>query len=95
MASVANVSRSSASSHPEASGDGSPQFLVCVANEWAEDLQVLKVYRRLPDELAEGRGYFRVIDDSGEDYVYPRASFLALPLPAALEEELETLAARG
>lgn len=94
MASVASVSRSSASSRREASGRA-PQLLVCVANEGAEDLQVLKVYRRLPDELAEGRGYFRVIDDSGEDYVYPRASFLALPLPAALEEELEALAGCG
>jgi hypothetical protein len=66
-------------------------FLLCIANEGAEDLQAMKVYRRLPDEVAEARGFVRVIDDSGEDYLYPRSSFL--PLPPALEQQLEGLAA--
>jgi hypothetical protein len=40
-----------------------PQLLLCVANQGAENLQVFKVYRRLPDEGAEGKGFFRVVDD--------------------------------
>ncbi len=69
-----------------------PHFLVCVAHEGAEDLEVFKVYRRLADNAAEAQGFFRVIDDSGEDYLYPRAFFLPLPLPPALEKRLEGLA---
>jgi hypothetical protein len=69
-----------------------PHLLICVSNDGADDLQVLRVYRHLPDETAESRGFFRVIDDSGEDYLYPQASFLPLPLPPALERQLEGLA---
>lgn len=67
-------------------------FLVCVATEGAEDLQILKVYRHLVDEVAESRGFVRVVDDSGEDYLYPQSLFLPLPLPAELERRLEGLA---
>jgi hypothetical protein len=67
-------------------------LLICVSNDGAEDLQVMKVYRRLPDEVAESHAMVRVIDDSGEDYLYPRALFLGLPLPPALERHLEGLA---
>jgi hypothetical protein len=68
------------------------QFLVCVANDGAEDLQILKVYRALADEAAERHEMVRVIDDSGEDYLYPRLLFVPLPLTPALEERLEDLA---
>ncbi len=72
--------------------DTSTHFLICIANEGAEDLEVLKVYRRLPDASAESEGFVRVIDDSGEDYLYPQSIFAALPLPPGLEEKLEGLA---
>jgi hypothetical protein len=70
-------------------------LLVCVAVEGAEDLQLLKVYRRLPDESAEQKGFVRIVDDSGEDYLYPERAFLPLPLPPALEQRLEGLAAES
>ena len=70
-----------------------PHLLVCVTNDGAEDLQVLKVYRRIPDESASAKGFVRVVDDSGEDYLYPQAAFLPLPLSPALEQQLESLAA--
>lgn len=70
----------------------SDHLLICIANDGAEDLQILKVYRRLPDEIAESKGFVRVIDDSGEDYLYPGSSFQVLRLPPALEEQLEDLA---
>lgn len=66
-------------------------LVICIGNEGAEDLQVLRVYRRLSDEAAEVRGFLRVIDDSGEDYLYPEGAFLPLPLPRPLEERLEIL----
>lgn len=55
------------------------QLLVCVATDEAEDLQVGKTYRRLPDDHAAERGMVRVVDDSGEDYLYPATLFTALP----------------
>ena len=55
------------------------QLLICVATDGAEDLQVEKVYRRLPDDHAEGHGMVRVVDDSGEDYLYPAALFRNAP----------------
>jgi len=69
------------------------RLVVCVDAEGAEDLQILKVYRRLPDETAESRGLLRVIDDSGEDYLYPESAFLPLSVPRSLEQQLESLAA--
>jgi hypothetical protein len=71
----------------------SSHFLLCVANEGASDLQLLKLYRWIPDDLAEGKGFVRVVDESGEDYLYPRASFVTLPLPRSVEEQLDQLAA--
>lgn len=73
----------------------SSHLVICVNKEGAEDLQILRVYRRLDDAVAEARGFVRVIDDSGEDYLYPEAAFLPLPLPPALEQKLEGLAADG
>lgn len=70
----------------------SAQLLLCVANEGAEDLLVLKLYRRLPDETAEAHEMVRVVDESGEDYLYPRSFFVALPIPPALEQQLAGLA---
>lgn len=67
-------------------------LVICIGNEGAEDLQILRVYRRLPDAAAESKGFLRVIDDSGEDYLYPEAAFLPLPLPPSLEQQLESLA---
>lgn len=71
----------------------STHLVICIGNEGAEDLQVRRVYRRLPDRTAESKGFLRVIDDSGEDYLSPEGCFLLLSLPPALEEKLEALAA--
>jgi hypothetical protein len=68
-------------------------LLICVANEGAADLQVLKIYRRLPDEEAASKGFVRVLDDSGEDFLYPESAFLSLSLPPAVEQQLKGLAA--
>lgn len=52
------------------------RFAVCVRNEECEDLELRKVYQVLPDKRAERDGYIRVVDESGEDYIYPESYFV-------------------
>ena len=56
-------------------------YAICVENRGAEDLEIRKVYRVLHDNDAAALGYVRVIDESGEDYLYPDQYFVALELP--------------
>jgi len=63
-------------------------FAVCVSNQGYEDLQVCKVYRILADSKAARVACLRVIDESGEDYLYPAARFLVLELPRPVREQL-------
>ncbi len=65
-----------------------PQFVVCVRNEGCEDLELRKIYRSLPDKAAVEDGYVRVIDESGEDYLYPADYFLPIELSKDLEKAL-------
>lgn len=58
------------------------RFLLCLsAGEYPASLEPRKVYRALPDADAERRGYVRVVDESGEDYLYPRGLFVEIELP--------------
>ena len=69
------------------------QFAVCIKNEGAEEsLDLRKIYEILEDPAAEKRNFVRVIDEEGEDYLYPKAWFLALELPHAVEEALLEIA---
>lgn len=56
-------------------------FAICVENGGAEDLDVRKVYRVLHDKDAAANGYVRVVDESGEDYLYPADFFVFVELP--------------
>ena len=56
-------------------------YAICVENRGAEDLEVRKVYRVLHDKEAAATGYMRVIDDSGDDYLYPAQYFVPVELP--------------
>lgn len=56
-------------------------FVLCIQNRGAEDLDVRKVYRVLPDKVATATGYVRVIDESGEDYLYPAGFFVPVEVP--------------
>jgi len=64
------------------------RFVVCIQNEDCEDLALRKIYQVLPDESAAEDGYIRVVDESGEDYLYPADYFLPIELPQALEKAL-------
>jgi|GEM_PF-706321 len=63
-------------------------YVVCVRNDDAEDLHLRMVYRTLPDDTALSDGYLRVVDDSGEDYLYPAEYFVPVSLPRSAEQAL-------
>ena len=59
-------------------------FALCLKDGgYPESLEVRKIYRVLPDAEAIGHGLIRVIDESGEDYLYPKDLFVPIELPAA------------
>ncbi len=60
----------------------SHRFAICVDNaEYPASLELHKVYRILPDKEATRHGDLRVIDESGEDYLYPTECFVPVDLP--------------
>ena len=65
------------------------RFAVCVNNsEYPASLELHKIYRVLPDEDAATDGDIRVIDESGEDYLYPADYFVMVELPQEVRESL-------
>ena len=64
------------------------QFALCVENKDTDDLEKRKVYVVVPDEEAAKEGYLRVIDESGQDYLYPASYFILMDLPAAAQTAL-------
>jgi len=67
------------------------QFAVCVDNaDYEASLIVRKIYEVLPDEEAGKDDLLRVIDESGEDYLYHRSQFILVEFPAEVEQALTT-----
>lgn len=65
------------------------QFVICINNEGYEvSLERGKVYQVIDDPTALKREMLRLIDESGEDYLYPSARFVAIKLPKAAQEAL-------
>ncbi len=65
-------------------------FAVCVRNAGNEaSLELRKLYELVSDPDAEKDGMLRVIDESGEDYLFPASNFVLAPLPAAVEEAVQ------
>ena len=57
-------------------------YAICVSNRgYSAALEVRKVYRILPDAAVGSRGLVRVIDESGEDYLYPEKFFVPIRIP--------------
>ena len=57
-------------------------FVLCIDDGgYPESLEVRKVYAVLPDERAAARNYIRVIDETGEDYLYPAKHFVRVQIP--------------
>jgi len=64
-------------------------FAVCLQNAgYAASVEVRKLYAFLNDPDAEANNLIRVIDESGEDYVYPARMFRRLTLPAEIQRAL-------
>jgi len=65
------------------------RFAVCVQNEGYEaSLERNKIYTVVPDEDAERDGDLRVIDESGEDYLFSADRFVAIEVPASVRASL-------
>ena len=64
-------------------------FVVCVKNEgYAASLELRKIYENIPDKRASEHQMIRVIDESGEDYLYPSDFFIPIDLPKPIEQAL-------
>ena len=60
------------------------RFALCIRDDGSEDLEERKLYQVIPDRSAAKEGYLRVVDESGEDYLYPSELFVPVRLPAAI-----------
>ena len=65
------------------------KFVVCINNEdYRASLELHKIYREIPDEDVAADGDIRVIDESGEDYIYPASYFAHINVPEDVEQSL-------
>jgi len=63
------------------------KFVVCIENKnYPASLEFGKIYRVVPDEKAANHKMIRVVDESGEDYLYSKNSFVAIELPQLAED---------
>jgi hypothetical protein len=66
-----------------------PRFAICISNAgYPDDLKVRTVYHILPDESAARSNYMRIVDETGEDYLYPAAYFVFIDVPPEAAEAL-------
>jgi len=68
------------------------EFALCIENRDCEDLEKRKIYQVLCDDEAKSEGYLRVVDESGEDYLYPESYFVLVQLPDEAQEALRVTA---
>jgi hypothetical protein len=65
----------------------SKQLVVCINNEgYPASLEKRKIYLVLRDATADKRGLIRVVDESGDDYLYPKTFFRSIALPQAIKK---------
>ena len=87
MGSARKSSRQSVTSNRERKPG--QRFVVCVRNAgYGASLEQNKIYVAIPDEVAEQRGQLRVVDESGEDYLFSADRFVAIEVPAAVRASL-------
>lgn len=68
-------------------------FAICIRNDdYRASLELRKLYPILDDPFASEHAMVRIIDESGEDYLYPASYFAPIDLPAALEQTLQKIA---
>lgn len=65
-------------------GDTSHSYFLCIANNGYDvSLQVRTIYRGQSDPEAEAHGMVRIVDESGEDFLFPAKLFVPIEVPAA------------
>jgi len=64
-------------------------FMLCIEDKDCDDLERRKIYQILPDDEASKEGYLRVIDESGEDYLYPESYFVPVQIPHEAQDALQ------
>lgn len=65
------------------------RYVICIKNDDYEvDLSLGKVYRVIPERVSEARGFVRIVDESGEDYLYPRSYFLPIAVSKTIQRAL-------
>jgi hypothetical protein len=71
------------------SKDSTPRFVVCIDNaDYEASLELHKIYAVVPDPDAAEDGDLRIIDESGEDYLYSSDRFVAIAVPKSLERAM-------
>jgi hypothetical protein len=69
---------------------GEAHFVICIKNEdYPASLEARKLYKVLPDVTARKVGMLRIVDESGEDYLYPKEYFVEIKLPRAVEKAVQ------
>ena len=69
------------------------EYVVCVDNGgYPASLELHKIYRTLPDDDAAASGDLRVVDESGEDYLFPASGFVAISVPERVRSSLRRAA---
>jgi hypothetical protein len=85
--------KSSSRSRSKKKAEAPQHFAVCVRNDgYGASLELRKLYPVLPDAFGDEHGMIRVIDESGEDYLYPVTYFVRVELPRAVEQTLAKIA---
>ena len=65
------------------------KFVICKRNTGYEaSLELRKLYLMLPDDAAKAHDQLRVVDESGEDYLYPSSFFIPIDLPASVAKQV-------
>jgi hypothetical protein len=69
------------------------KYAICIDNsEYAASLEFRKIYELVPDTKAANRQQLRVVDESGEDYLYPAECFIEISLPKDAQEAIQNVA---
>ena len=70
--------------------EGVTQYVICIRNEtFPASLELRKIYKSIPDPVANKAGMIRIIDESEEDYLYPQDHFIGVKLPRAVERAVQ------
>ncbi|MDQ3907882.1 MAG: hypothetical protein M3268_06010 [Acidobacteriota bacterium] len=70
----------------------SARFVVCISDGgYEDDLKVRTVYQVLPDESATRSNYLRIVDETGEGYLYPAELFAPIEVPREAADVLMTV----